>query len=122
MVGKRVQFDADTWEAIQAVMDRGIAVSRNSPTKPLPTGRLIASSGRSAWWTSPCFELSPGESPGLFLEQPLRYSAATGGNRLGELTPGELSAEWDPKLAEPFVLGAFISASGLSERRDFPSK
>jgi hypothetical protein len=28
MVGKRVQFDADTWEAIQAVMDRGIAVSR----------------------------------------------------------------------------------------------
>ena len=54
-------------------------------------------------------------------QQPLRYSAATGG-RLGELTLGERSVEWDPKLAEPLVLGAFISAIGLSERRDFPSK
>jgi hypothetical protein len=52
----------------------------------------------------------------------LRYSAVTGGNRLGELTLGERSAEWDPELAEPFVAGVFISANGLSERRDFPSK
>ena len=44
------------------------------------------------------------------------YSAATGDATLGEL------AEWDPKFAEPFAPGAFISASGLSERRDFPSK
>ena len=41
---------------------------------------------------------------------------------LGELTLGERSAEWDPELAEPFVPGVFISANGLSERRDFPSK
>ena len=46
----------------------------------------------------------------------LRYSAATGDATLGEL------AEWDPKFAEPFALGDLISASGLSERRDFPSK
>ena len=113
MVGKRVQFDAcERQSSFQDLTDEAFV-------DPV---RLMASSGRSAWWTAPCFELSPGESPGFFLEQPLRYSAATGGNRLGELTPGELSAEWDPKLAEPFVLGAFISASGLSERRDFPSK
>ena len=43
----------------------------------------------------------------------LRYSAAA---TLGEL------AEWDPGVAEPFAPGALISASGLSERRDFPSK
>jgi hypothetical protein len=66
----------------------------------------------------------PGSATNLEAEfqQPLRYSAATGGNRLGEFTLGERSAEWDAKLAEPFVLGAFISAIGLSERRDFPSK
>ena len=46
----------------------------------------------------------------------LRYSAAAGDATLGEL------AEWDPKFAEPFAPGALISASGLSERRDFPSK
>ena len=46
----------------------------------------------------------------------LRYSAATGDATLGEL------AEWDPEVAEPFAPGALISASGLSERRDFPSK
>ena len=46
----------------------------------------------------------------------LRYSAATGDDTLGEL------AEWDPTFAEPFALGALISASGLSDRRDFPSK
>ena len=43
----------------------------------------------------------------------LRYSAAA---TLGEL------AEWDPGVAEPFAPGALISASGSSERRDFPSK
>jgi hypothetical protein len=52
----------------------------------------------------------------------LRYSAATGGNLLGELTLEELSAGRDPKLAEPFAPGALASASGSSERRDFPSK
>jgi hypothetical protein len=46
----------------------------------------------------------------------LRYSAAAGDATLGEL------AEWDPEFAEPFAPGALISASGLSERRDFPSK
>ena len=46
----------------------------------------------------------------------LRYSAATGDATLGEL------AEWDPEFAEPFAPGALISASGSSERRDFPSK
>ena len=46
----------------------------------------------------------------------LRYSAAAGDATLGEL------AEWDSKFAEPFAPGALISASGLSERRDFPSK
>jgi len=69
--------------------------------------------------------MGPASKASLDAEIPsaaLRYSAATGGNMLGELTLGELSAERDPKLAEPFALGAFISASGLSERRDFPSK
>ena len=46
----------------------------------------------------------------------LRYSAATGDATLGEL------AEWDPEVDEPFAPGALISSSGLSERRDFPSK
>ena len=46
----------------------------------------------------------------------LRYSAAAGDATLGEL------AEWDSKFAEPFATGALISPSGLSERRDFPSK
>jgi hypothetical protein len=46
----------------------------------------------------------------------LRYSAATGEDTLGEL------AEWDPTFAALFALGALISASGLSDRRDFPSK
>jgi hypothetical protein len=46
----------------------------------------------------------------------LGYSAATGDATLGEL------AEWDPGVAEPFAPGALISASGSSERRDFPSK
>ena len=46
----------------------------------------------------------------------LRYSAATGDATLGEL------AEWDPEVAEPFAPGDLISASGSSERRDFPSK
>jgi hypothetical protein len=46
----------------------------------------------------------------------LRYSAAAGDTTLGEVT------EWDPTFAEPFAPGALISASGLSERRDFPSK
>ena len=46
----------------------------------------------------------------------LRYSAAAGDATLGEL------AEWDPEFAEPFAPGALISASGSSERRDFPSK
>ena len=44
------------------------------------------------------------------------YSAATGGATLGEL------AEWDAEFVAPFAADAFISASGLSERRDFPSK
>jgi hypothetical protein len=44
------------------------------------------------------------------------YSAATGGATLGEL------AEWDAEFVAPFAAGAFISARGLSERRDFPSK
>jgi hypothetical protein len=48
------------------------------------------------------------------LSRALRYSAATGAATLG--------VEWDPEFAEPFAPGAFISASGLSERRDFPSK
>ena len=46
----------------------------------------------------------------------LRYSAATGDATLGEL------AECDPEVDEPFAPGALISSSGLSERRDFPSK
>jgi hypothetical protein len=44
----------------------------------------------------------------------LRYSAATGDATLGEL------AEWE--VPEPFAAEAFMSASGSSERRDFPSK
>jgi hypothetical protein len=50
------------------------------------------------------------------LSTALRYSAATGDVTLGEL------AEWDPEVDEPFAPGALISSSGLSERRDFPSK
>ena len=51
-----------------------------------------------------------------FFSTVLRYSAATGGATLGEL------AEWDAEFVAPFAAGAFISARGLSERRDFPSK
>ena len=50
------------------------------------------------------------------LSTALGYSAAMGDATLGEL------AEWDPEFVEPFAPGALISASGLSERRDFPSK
>ena len=69
-------------------------------------------------------QLSAGDPAGRIAKQKshgaghvaLRYSAATGDNTLGEL------AEWDPKFAEPFPPGALTSSSGLSERRDFPSK
>jgi hypothetical protein len=46
------------------------------------------------------------------------YSAAAGDTTLGEI------AEWDPDptFAELFAPAALISSSGLSERRDFPSK
>ena len=46
----------------------------------------------------------------------LGYSAAMGGATLCEL------AEWDAEFVALFAPGALISASGLSERRDFPSK
>ena len=55
-----------------------------------------------------------------FLQQPLRYSAATRGKVLGELTLEEDSAE---RASLGLVAsGALTSASGSSERRDFPSK
>jgi hypothetical protein len=60
------------------------------------------------------------DSTPKLLQQPPRYSAATGGNMLGELTLEEDSAEGASlALVAP---GALTSASGLSERRDFPSK
>jgi hypothetical protein len=50
----------------------------------------------------------------------LRYSAATGGNMLGEFTLEEDSAE--RASSELVAPGALTPTSGSSERRDFPSK
>ena len=88
---------------------QGVPASRFVERCPL-SAALAASPPRPI--KKPCKLATPAAGKHRSLRSTaLRYSAAAGDATLGEL------AEWDPEFAEPF-----ISASGLSEWRDFPSK